>query len=192
MNIFHSPRANCVGESLFVCFLRKHFPNANYVEESYPIQVEYLENSVSAQSLIAALEQDHYLPNAAKETCLEILTNNCPPNIKIALNPNRISFDVVITLDKETFYWEFHEKQHRNLADPRNKQIYNAENDEVIIVPRYLQRLIRDVWRFQNFRPYTIVWQDWFVANCYTYKPQLQAGVHEFYLPDEFSFSEFI
>lgn len=95
MRIFHKPRANCVGESLFVCFLRKHFPKANYVEESYPIQAEYLENSVNTQLLIAALEQDHYLPVAAKENCLGILTNECPPNIKVALNPNSISFDIV-------------------------------------------------------------------------------------------------
>lgn len=151
-----------------------------------------MDKFVDKNSLITALVKENYLPFNAKDSCLEILTaNHFPERIKIALNSKDISFDIVITSDEGTFYWEFHEKQHRALSDSRLKRIYNAENNEVISVPRYFQRLVRDVWRFQNFDPYTIVWQDWFIENCYTYKPQLQSDLYEYSLQNCFSFSEF-
>lgn len=190
MNIYHKPHSNCVGQSLLVCFLRKHFSQANFIAESYTVPAELLDNYVNTQQLIVALENDQHLPDAPKQNCLAVL-NNCPAYLKVALHTNRISFDIVIISDEGNFYWEFHENQHRNLSVVRGSNVYNAETKEIITVPRYVQRLVRDVWRFQNFENYTIVWQDWFVANCYDYQPQLQPGLKEFSLPNKFSFSDF-
>lgn len=191
MYIYHSPRLNCVGETLFACFLRKYFPQATYVSKSYRINEAYLNNCVETQLVIAALERDIYLPIAAKNRCLKHL-NECPARLKVASNPNRISFDIVIVSEKRTFYWEFQEDQHFRLTVGRDSKVYNAENNEEIIVPRYCQRLVRDVWRTQNFDSLTIVWQDWFVANCSEYRPKLQLGLHEFSVANKFSFKHFL
>jgi hypothetical protein len=192
MNIYHSPNINCAGEAFFAYFLKKQFPHAKYLAESYLIAPEYLNSFVDKQLLISALEQDKKLPIAAKKHCLEYLGNvDCPETIKVALNPNDISFDCVITTDENVFYWEFHENQHRKLTVSRNSRIYNAENDEVFFVPRYIQRLVRDVWRFQNFDFYTIVWQDWFISNCYEYEPELIKARNEHALEHQFNFSDF-
>jgi hypothetical protein len=57
-----------------------------------------------------------------------------PPNIKVALNSKDTSFDAVITTDENIFYWEFHKNQHHNLTVSRNTRIYNAENNQSIVV----------------------------------------------------------
>lgn len=191
INIYHNPHHNNVGESFFAYFLSIKFPNANFVYESYQVDNERLNNSIDTQELIMNLKNDFLLPENAKERCLEIL-GNCPPYIRVANNPNNISFDFVITEDERVFYWEFHEKQHRNLTVNQDSYLYNAENNQRITVPRYLQRLIRDVWKVRYLKNYTIIWQDWFIQNCYNYQPELQLGFHEYFLPNKFSFGKFL
>jgi hypothetical protein len=192
MDIYHQRRANCIGQSIFVNWLRYHFREANYIEEAFPIKAIYLNNPVNKHALNLALIEDRFLPGDRKQHCSEVLINECLDNIKVATTSKRISCDVVIKCDEEIFYWEFHEKQHRELTDNRHKKIYNAEDKKAIDVPRCLQRLIRDVWRVQTLGNYTIVWQDWFITNCFEFSPSLQTGFHEFSLPNKFSFSNFL
>lgn len=191
VNIYYQPHANHTKEMGFVEHLVETFPQARIIPHNFPIDANYLNCFVQKDELIAKLQADNLLPNQRRQNCLHFLAD-CPPQIKIATNPNFVSFDVVIELDEQIYYWEFHEQQHRNLAVGRLSPVYNAENNDVIHVPRYLQRLIRDVWRAKYFRPYSIVWFDWFAQNQHEYKPKLQEGLHEFYLPDQFSFRDFL
>jgi hypothetical protein len=190
MIIHHTPNANYFAETLFVEAVRRQFPDAHYPRIGFAIAPEYLEKFVKKQRLLDALVQDVYLPNIRKQRCIELLAN-CPPQLKVTSNPADISFDMVITTDKETYYWEFHEDQHRNWKCGRDSSIYDAATGEEITVPRYLQRLVRDVWRFEHFRPYTIIWKDWYEANQNTYIPELIEGFREETLPEKFSFRNF-
>lgn len=190
MIIYHKPNVKYFAENSFVDAVREQFPNAEYPAESYPIAEEYLEEFVHRASLLDALAQDENLPNKRRKKCIEIL-NDCPQNLRVTHNPASISFDLVITTDEDTYYWEFHEDQHRKLKVGRDSCIFDAETGEAITVPRYVQRLVRDVWRLEHFRPYTIIWKDWFEANQNTYTPELQPGLCEKSLPEKFSFRNF-
>lgn len=177
-------------EAAFFETFRHQFPNANFLEESYRVEEDYLLKFVHTPSLLAALEQDRHLPANKRETCQQIL-NECPKLLQVTQNRRYVSFDVVVTDDGRTYYWEFHEDQHRRLTVNRESKIYDAETGEAITVPRYVQRLVRDVWRLEHFRPYTIVWKDWFLANQNTFIPELLPGLYEYYLAEKFSFRNF-
>lgn len=190
MNIYYRPHKSHKSEAVFFQTFRRQFPNANFPNENYRVEEDYLEKHVHTPSLLAALSKDEHLPPAKRENCHQCLLT-CPTNIKINHNPAYISFDIVITADGKTYYWEFHENQHRRLTVNRTSKIYNAKTGAAIIVPRYVQRLVRDIWRVQHFRPYTIVWKDWFEINQNTFKPKLQPDFQEYVQPAQFSFREF-
>ena len=189
--IYYQPHKRRIREAAFVQHLVQTFQQAQIVHGRFNIDPKYLDCFVQKEEIVAKLEVDNLLPNQRRQNCLELLAN-CPSQIKIALNPNRISFDVVVERDKQIYYWEFHEEQHRNLGVNRLQQIYNAADNEIILVPRYLQRFIRDIWRVKCFRPYTIVWYDWFAQYQHEYQPELREGFHEFHLPNDFSFRNFL
>ena len=152
--------------------------------------IEKLDCLVDTKKLIHSLRIEQKLPAAKKTKCLEIL-ESCPPQLKVALQPNKISFDIVVVDEGSPTYWEYHERQHRNLSVDRAQSVYDAGSDP-IIVPRYLQRLVRDYWRVQNFEPYGIVWSDWFEQNRNQFKPIIKDGFHEFGLPNKFNMKEFV
>ncbi len=190
MDIYYSPHISHQAEAAFFETFRQRFPSANFLKECYRVEEDYLSKFVHTHTLLDSLVQDGYLPNNRKQQCIEAL-NECPPQLKVTPNPAEISFDVVITTDEETYYWEFHENQHRNWKCGRDSSIYNGATGVAITVPRYVQRLVRDVWRLEHFRPYTIVWKDWFEANQNKYNVELQSGLHEYSLSQEFSFRNF-
>ena len=190
LTIYHKPHSARQSEASFVHALQRQFPNASYRAENYPIAERYLHRYVQTQSLLTALEHDQRLPTKQRDHCCAILVA-CPPHIQIAYDPGRISFDVVMTSERETYYWEYHEDQHRGLTVTRPQQIYDAATGAAITVPRYVQRFVRDIWRLQYFRPYTMVWKDWFETHQTAYQPQLQPGLHEYVLPQKFSFLTF-
>jgi len=188
--IYHKPHSARQSEASFVHALQHQFPRAIYHAENYPIPASYLHKYVQTQQLLAAIDRDDRLPARQCVQCRAILAD-CPPKLQVAHDPSRISFDVVITADGETYYWEYHEDQHRRLTVTRPQHIYDAATGAAITVPRYVQRLVRDIWRLHYFRPYTIVWKDWFETRQTTYQPQLQPGLHEYVLPQQFSFLTF-
>lgn len=93
----------------------------------------------------------------------------------------------MIVRGAKEFYLEFHEEQHVKLTDDRPKEVYDASG-KGYRVPRFVQRLIRDVWRIQEFPNYTIVWHDWFAKNRGMHVLWLADGFHEYHLQDAFSF----
>jgi len=190
ITIYHKPHSARQSEACFVQALQRQFPQASYRAENYAIATSYLHKYVQTQHLLAAIDHDQHLPAKQRSLCRAILAD-CPPELQVAHDPTRISFDVVITTDDGTFYWEYHEDQHYRLTVTRPQHIYDAATGVAITVPRYLQRLVRDIWRLQYFQPYTIVWKDWFETRQTTYQPQLQPGSHEYGLPQRFSFLTF-
>lgn len=193
-NIYYQPHKKRLLEAAFFQHLVRSFPKAQVINNKFSIDPEYLNCFIQRNEIIAKLERDTLLPRQRRLKCLELL-KKCPPQIKVTSNINRISFDIVIEQNQQIYYWEFQESQHRNLKNKKLKKsplIYNAIDNNGIEVPRYLQRLIRDVWRASCFPSYTIVWYDWFERNQHTYKPELKTHFDEMCLPGKFSFRAFL
>ena len=189
LTIYYKPHRKRIREAAFCNALVTQFPDAVLRNENYPIPFAYLEKLVDTHQLIAWLETETLLPNTRRQQCVQIL-KGYPEQLKVALQVSRISFDIVVVADQQAYYWEFHEEQHRRLKVARMSKVF-APDGTAIEVPRYLQRLIRDVWRTLYFRPYTIVWSDWFAAHAATYRVALGDSFQEFYTAGRFSFREF-
>ena len=163
--------------------------NAEHVSTDFIIDPAFLCHPVDSRQLVRWLEADRLLPARRREQCIKHLLT-LPEQIAVALSSNRISFDFVVEQGEERYYWEFHEQQHLKLTVARLELIYALDGSEYR-VPRYLQRLLRDVWRVECFRDLTIVWHDWFERNKNSYVPAITRGFHEYHRPGTFSFRAF-
>lgn len=188
--IYHLHNAKNVRETAFFNHFRSFFPNAAVVNEKAGIDSNALNLYVDKLKSTTALEDTTLLSSASKQKCYEAL-QHCPQKMKVTLLTSRLSFDIVIKYSGRFYYWEFHEEQHKNLTVSRMKKVFSPSGASTE-VPRFLQRLIRDVWRVEHFQPYTIVWHDWFAQNQNEYKPSLDEGLHEYSLPGKFSFKNFL
>ena len=189
--IYHIPNVRRKKESEFFYFIKKQFPDLIHLRENYYINSDYLNNNlIETEIIINKLKTDLKLPNKRKERCIDIL-KNLPDKLKIAISSKDLTFDFVIFFDENVYFIEFHENQHRQLKVSRKSYIYDID-DNVYFIPRYLQRLLRDVWRFKFCRPFIIVWFDWFEFNKGKFKLELKDGIHEYFIKDEFSFSSFL
>jgi hypothetical protein len=182
--IFYRPHAARQRENAFFEKIRSEHRGAEIIHESYPVSAESINLLVSRQGLIEQLKNDIHLPGRRKELALDVLRAISSDGIKVALNANLISFDLVVEVDGQPHYFEFHEAQHRNLTDNRFKTIYSPAG-AVHRVPRFVQRLVRDVWRATYFRPFTIVWVDWLEQHpdC---EIGLAQGAREFKIENQF------
>ncbi len=187
--IYYKPHGKRIREAFFVDCLKLHFPTAIIISENATIDPSRLNLYVDKAKLLLALEKEQRLPPRAKQRCIDALSR-CPMKLKVALDATRVSFDAVIENDGTRYYWEFHEEQHKNLTISRAKKVFSPAG-EPTEVPRFLQRLVRDVWRVEHFQPYTIIWHNWFAQHHNEYKPSLKEGLHEHSLPDRFSFKNF-
>ncbi len=104
-------------------------------------------------------------------------------------NIKEISVDFVIEFQNSVYFIEFNEKQHKIDSNKRCTKIYDL-NNKPINIPRYLQRLLRDLWRWQYLNNYTIVWKDWFAVNKTTEKNYLNLANTEYALNNEFTISD--
>jgi len=187
--IYYKPHRSRKREAQFFRTLSSQFPEATIRQEGFSINRDRLQELVDTHALVTWLETERLLPDAKCKQCIHVL-KGCPAQIKIALKASQISFDIVVVRDQQAYYWEFHEEQHRRLTVSRTKKVF-ATDGRAIEVPRYVQRLVRDVWRTLHFRPYTIVWSDWFEENQLSYKATLGEGVQEFHKEGKFSFRRF-
>jgi hypothetical protein len=182
--IFYRPHAARQRENAFFEKIRSEHRGAEIIHENYRVSAESLSLLVSRQGLIEQLKRDIHLPGRRKELALDVLRAISSDEIKVACNANLISFDLVVEVDGQPHYFEFHEAQHRNLTDNRLKMIYSPAG-EVYRVPRFVQRLVRDVWRATHFRPFTIVW-----LNSFEQHPDCEIGlaqrVREFKIENQF------
>jgi hypothetical protein len=187
--IYYKPHKGRNKEAEFFNTLKTHFSGATIINRNYALPSECIEYLVDTNILVTWLEADTLLPSERRKKCMRVL-NDCSAQLKVGLSASRISFDIVVVQNGRPYYWEFHEEQHRELTDGRESKLFISDNSPVI-VQRYLQRLVRDVWRTQYFHPYTIVWSDWFTDNQTTYRPQLSDDFREFGKRSKFSFEAF-
>jgi hypothetical protein len=191
--IHHTPREERRGEVAFLAALLRSIPEAELKPNDYIVAASHLDNYVNIDELLTALEDNNLLPRNSKKRCITALEDlrQRTTKIKVALVPEDVTFDFVVERGSVTYYWEFHEIQHRRLTLKKPSPVYSPSN-EAFRVPRGLQRLVRDVWRIQNFTPYTIVWWDWFYANQVDYTPTLQDGLQEYAMKGKFTLRQLI
>jgi len=189
LTIYHSFHKKRNDESDFFGTFQTAFPDAIITNDNFRVESRYLNCFVEKEMLSKWLSEDDLLPRTRRRYCLENL-RHCPDRLKVCLDSTRILFDIVVVHDDRKYFWEFHESQHCRLTDNRDSRVY-APDGSKFVIPRYLQRLIRDVWRAQYFTPYTIVWSDWFANNRGNYRPVLLDGFNEFCINGRFSFRSF-
>ena len=193
MDVWHKARANARYENVFTDHLMSRYENITITNQIPDLDPNMLNVTISADKLLVGLENDKYLPPKRSANCIEILRNLECDEIQVALEISRVSFDFKI-YSKDTYYYsELHEEQHRNLKDSRLKNIFC--NGMPIKVPRYLQRLARDCWRLKCAKEfgfnYSIIWFDYLSKHGFP-KDFLSEGIHEYYLPGQFSFERFM
>lgn len=119
-----------------------------------------------------------------------------PDFVQVAKTIKDVSVDVVILNGAKVRYIEFHEKQHRNLSVNRQTPIFiDSSKDSSILIPRYAQRFLKDIWRYENLNNYQIVWWDWFEHNKLKGIDALfenERATKEFSFAGKFNFSDFL
>jgi hypothetical protein len=160
------------------------------VSERFDLAPASLDYLLDKSKLLAWLEADCILPSAKRCLCAEELAK-LPDQIRVATMITRVTFDLVIQDDGHTYYWEFHEEQHRSLAVDRRSLAYGPDGRDHF-VPRFLQRLIRDIWRIKAFPNVTVVWYDWFEKRHLPNELFMSHGFREYCLPERFSFTTFL
>lgn len=188
--IYYKPHKSRQKEKQFFHFLEKRFLEAIHVPEDYAIDRSLLTRSLEKRWVLDRIEKYPLLSFKKKDNCLSAL-KLLDNEIIVGLGDTRISCDIVIEEGGTPYFFEFHEKQHRIDSNKREKCVYDV-NGLSYVVPRYMQRLLRDIWRCKNLDPYTIVWWDWFDKNKALYKPELHAGFREYACHDKFSFQSLL
>jgi hypothetical protein len=186
--IYWTPHKSRRHEREFVTWLHACF-GGELLNERFPLAPSSLDYLLEKSALTTWLDADRSLALSRRLKCIDELSR-LPAQIRVATKTTGISFDVVIQQAGHTYYWEYHELQHRNLKDDRPKIVYGSDEHEYA-VSRCLQRLLRDVWRIKAFPNVSVVWDDWFVRVGSCSQPTMAHGFREYYLPDKFSFKSF-
>jgi len=189
MRLYWTPHKSRRREREFVEFLAAKL-DVEIFNQRLDLDPAHLDSLIDREELLGCLVADRRLSPRKRQDCIEEV-RNLPAKIRVAMEPSRVSFDLVVEQAGRSHYLEFHEEQHRNLKDNRPKTIFETSGNG-IAVPRYLQRFIRDFWRMTTFPNFTIVWFDWFEANREAYSPSFAGGFHEYHLEGQFSFKAFL
>lgn len=161
--IFNNARSNQAKELEFCEHLCKQFLNAELRQETH-----YLPNHLESETLkpieiAKRIKVNPHLSDNKKIKCLRELIQ-LPPEIKVVTSISNITVDFTIIMRNTKHYIEFHEGQHYKLSVSRPSNLYTIDN-KLMKVPRFLQRLLRDIWRFKYLPNYKVVWHDWFELN---------------------------
>lgn len=191
--IHNKPKSNQKAELLFQQYLLARLPSYTHINETYLLsKQEFLNPFISVRKLEGLLHRFDNMHQKKKDIVLNILAK-LPEKVKAAEKHNLISIDFVLIDDNQTkHYIEFHEKQHRNLSVNRSTFIYDEYQNKYDI-PRFVQRFLKDVWRFENLINYKIIWYDWFERNpSHQIDDLLSSGNREFFIENSFSFSSLL
>ncbi|TVZ13951.1 hypothetical protein [Maribacter sp. MAR_2009_72] len=186
--IYNNAKNNQVRELSFLASLIKLFPDAEIIKESYNLPSSLASKTLNVKKLIKTISKNHKLSASKKAKCIHELTL-LPEEIKVVRSIAKISVDFVIIYQEKIHFIEFHEQQHKIDSNKTSRKVYSINNDE-IIVPRYLQRLLRDIWRIEHLNNYQIVWYDWFELT--KDKNIFNNSVREFTLEGKFKLSDLV
>lgn len=187
--IFFKQQANRKKEIAFFNFLKKQLGNIEHVNENFLLPASLLNNYINITNVISALETNIALSVMKREKAIEALSI-LPDKVFVARKIEEVSVDFAIVENNRLYFIEFHERQHRHLSDSRIKSIYCQSNNKYQI-PRFAQRLLKDIWRWENLSNYKIVWWDWFDKNQNTlHMEELFSNYKsEYFINGKFSFS---
>lgn len=157
--------------------------------ENYRLEKNQYDSSVIIAPIIESLKNDKYLPKKRAQNCIDVLRQIKLNHERVVVfeSESKISFDFTIKTNSDLFFFEFHEDQHKELKVNRQSKIFDIHGNE-ILVPRYLQRLLKDIWRWKNLSNYKIVWADWFNSSSNLILDLLEKGRIEYGLKDTFQF----
>lgn len=189
MKLYHSFNIRNKQEHVFLEFILKKIPEIEYLKENYRLEKNKYDSSVNIAPIIESLRNDKYLPKKRKQNCIDVLQQLKLKHEKVVVfeSENKISFDFTIKTNSDLFFFEFHEGQHKKLKVNRQSKIFDIQGNEIFI-PRYLQRLLKDIWRWQNLSNYKIVWADWFDSSSNLISDLLEKGRIEYGLQNTFQF----
>ena len=98
-------------ENEFVRFLQCKI-EGEIVARPFKMNEACLEHKLDTSRLLSRLKEDRLLPRAKRDQCIDLI-KTLPPQIRVATKTSPISFDIVVEQGSNTYYWEFHEQQHR-------------------------------------------------------------------------------
>ena len=162
-----------------------------HINETYTLsENEFLNPFIDIRKIEKLLQEDNSLSSQKKSSVLDII-KQLPDRLRVAENNNLVSVDfLIIDKNKRKHYIEFHEIQHRVLSVSRLKPIYDKEYNRFDI-PRFVQRFLKDTWRYENLPDYKIVWFDWFSANLnYNIPDLINSDKNEFAKEGQFTFTK--
>jgi hypothetical protein len=190
--LYYQPNIQRTSESFFFTALKNHHHDAIVTNSHFYVPAATLDQFLEVENIIHWLETERFFPTKKRLECLDILRSFPTTHLRVAFLPRDISFDFVLQKNDRVYFWEFQERQHAKLTIDRPKKVYTPAGDPVV-VPRFFQRLMRDLYRLSFFRPYTSVWKDWFESDaCTADCLELADGYREFHLPGKFSFKGFL
>ncbi|MEK0337316.1 MAG: hypothetical protein QQN41_07775 [Nitrosopumilus sp.] len=187
MRIFNKTNSKRSDEREFLNKLLEIFPDSIHLDTEYTLQECLSKKTLKIDMLLRKIEKSKFISNLKKNRCVEEL-KLLPNEIKVVRNIKEISVDFVIEFQNTVYFVEFNENQHRIDSNKRCNKIYDL-NNKPINIPRYLQRLLRDIWRWQYLKNYTIVWLDWFAVNKTTDIDYLNRENTEYALENKFTIS---
>lgn len=164
--VYFKPHIKRNAERTFFNHLISHYKEINHIRENYQLPESLIQNLLSVPDIIKRIEFSKSINKKKKEISLAYL-GTLPKYVKVASTIADLSIDIVIKDNGKLTYIEFHEKQHKQLSGYYLTPIF-SEAGERYEIPRFLQRLIKDVWRWDNLENYKIVWHNWFDINCHT------------------------
>ncbi|HRY34110.1 MAG TPA: hypothetical protein P5531_14185 [Bacteroidales bacterium] len=187
MKLFHSYNKDRKKEHEFLRFIINKFPDIEYINENYRFEESQIDSTIEVEPIIKGLKFDKFLPNKRKQICIDTLTNLHLEKVSAFESINNISIDFTIKANGINYFFELHEDQHKNLSVSRATKIFDLQGN-MILIPRYLVRLLKDIWRWNNLTNYQIVWADWFEKHSNKLMNILEPGRHEYGLKNSFLF----
>lgn len=185
--IYFKEHFNRQAEKTFFNYLQKLFREVNHIDENYRLDHAYIDRLILTKKVSDFIIKSNLISDKKKAIAFEALSK-LPGKVKVAKDISDLSVDFVIKDRNLLIFLEFHEKQHYRLSDYRLKPIFSSK-DERFEIPRFLQRLMKDIWRWENLSNFKIVWHNWFEENQKTVINFRKNKNEEFVLPDKFSIS---
>jgi len=146
LELYYQPHKERKREAEFVqSLIAKHnIPTEKIFTHTYALPAEYADKSVLTHEVIKYVKNSDLTDKRKQKLLIELA--KLPPDVKVWRKGFKISCDVTLVKDGVPEFYEFHEEQHLRLTDSRPKKIYDT-NRNIIIVPRFVQRYLRDYWR---------------------------------------------
>jgi hypothetical protein len=153
ITLYYAPNSQTHRQSAFFYAFGRTFKKTCVVWEPYRLGEADIAGIIETHKVVDWLKDANGVGAKAKEKCLSALAQ-CPDQVRVALEPSQISFDVTaVDENGQPYFFEFHEEQHTKMTVDRPAVIYDIQGAPVT-VPRFLQRLYRDLWRLTYVRPF--------------------------------------